>query len=189
LECGGLAPLWSRAKRGNFDLRAPRAIKAAPAAALQGGAFASNFLCALQCDIELMFSRKSTAFVVVIVLAVCAVIAQAQKMNRIARGVWGGQHISINVGATSAAIEYDCAKGVIDGPLVVDDDGHFNLRGTHIMERGGPIRADENPKGKPASYTGSIKGNTMTLTLKLADEDVETFTLEKGKRGELFKCK
>jgi len=29
----------------------------------------------------------------------------------------------------------------------------------------------------------------MTLTLKLTDSDSETFTLEKGKPGELFKCK
>ena len=57
------------------------------------------------------------------------------------------------------------------------------------MERGGPVRADENPKGYPATYTGSIKGNTMTLTLKIADLDEETFTLEKGKPGELVKCK
>jgi hypothetical protein len=133
-----------------------------------------------------MFFKKSTV-IVVFLLPVCAVMAQ--KMNRIATGVWGGPHISIKVGAKSAAIEYDCAKGVIDGPLTVDSDGHFNLHGTHTMERGGPVRADENPKGQPASYTGSIKGNTMTLTLKLADEDVETFTLEKEKPGELFKCK
>jgi hypothetical protein len=136
-----------------------------------------------------MFLKQGTVFVVVIVLAVGAAMAQKQKMNRIATGVWGGPHISIKVGSKSATIEYDCAKGVIDGPLVVDSDGHFNLRGTHTMERGGPIRADDNPKAQPANYTGSIKGTTMTLTLKLADEDVETFTLEKGKPGELFKCK
>jgi hypothetical protein len=29
----------------------------------------------------------------------------------------------------------------------------------------------------------------MTLTLKINDSDDETFTLEKGKPGELFKCK
>ncbi len=57
------------------------------------------------------------------------------------------------------------------------------------MERGGPIRADDEPNGHPATYTGSIKGNTMTLTLKVGDSDEETFTLEKGKEGELFKCK
>jgi hypothetical protein len=29
----------------------------------------------------------------------------------------------------------------------------------------------------------------MTLTLKVGDSDEETFTLEKGKPGELVKCK
>jgi len=113
----------------------------------------------------------------------------AKYQQRIATGVWGGQHISIKVGTKSATIEYDCASGVINGPLVVDRNGNFNLRGTHRMERGGPVRADEDSRQVPASYTGSIKGNTMTLTLKLSDSDEETFTLEKGKPGELFKCK
>ena len=110
-------------------------------------------------------------------------------MQRISTGVWGGQHISMNVKAKSAAIEYDCATGVIDGPLVVDADGHFNLRGTHTMEHGGPIRADDKPSGEPATYTGTVKGNAMTLILKIGDSEEETFTLEKGKPGELVKCK
>jgi hypothetical protein len=136
-----------------------------------------------------MFSKKSTGVFVVVLLAVFSVIARTQTMQRIPTGNWGGQHINLVVGAKSATIEYDCASGVIQGPLVVDRDGNFNLRGTHRMERGGPIRADEKPNEVPATYTGSIKGNTMTLNLKLSDSDVETFTLEKGKEGDLFKCK
>ena len=116
-------------------------------------------------------------------------ISVMTKMQRIPKGVWGGQHINIEVGEKSATIEYDCASGVINGPLVVDSNGNFKLRGTHRIERGGPIRADEKPNEHPATYTGSIKGNTMTLTLKLSSSDEETFTLEKGKQGELFKCK
>lgn len=115
--------------------------------------------------------------------------AKTQNMQRIPTGVWGGQHINIEVGEKSARIEYDCASGVINGPLSVDANGNFKLRGTHRIERGGPIRADDDSKGQPATYTGSIKGNTMTLTLKVSDADTETFTLEKGKEGELFKCK
>jgi hypothetical protein len=134
-----------------------------------------------------MLLKKSAVFVVLAMLF--AVTAKTQKMNRVATGVWGGQHISMKVGAKSATIEYDCAKGTIDSPLVVDTDGRFNLHGTHTMERGGPIRADETPKGHPATYIGSVKGNTMTLTLKIADGEDETFTLERGKTGELFKCK
>jgi hypothetical protein len=135
-----------------------------------------------------MHLYKSTGTLVLLLLVV-SVSAKNQRMQQIPSGLWGGQHISLNVGSKSATIEYDCATGVIDGPLAVDADGRFNLRGTHRMERGGPLRADDNPPDHPATYTGTIKGNTMTLTLKVGDSDEETFTLEKGKPGELVKCK
>ena len=124
-----------------------------------------------------------------VLLVSLVLLISIMNMQRIPTGVWGGQHINIEVGEKSAKIEYDCASGVIDGPLTVDANGNFKLRGTHRVERGGPIRADDDSKGHPATYTGSIKGNTMTLTLKISDMDTETFTLEKGKEGELFKCK
>ncbi len=136
-----------------------------------------------------MYCKKRTGILIIVLLSIFSLAVATQKMQRIAKGVWGGQHINLNVGANSATIEYDCASGVIDGPLVIDSEGKFNLRGTHSPERGGPMRADDNPNRQPASYSGSIKGNTMTLKLKLGDSDVETFTLEKGKPGDLFKCK
>ena len=116
----------------------------------------------------------------------CAGVAE---MQRIPTGIWGGEHINIEVGEKSASIEYDCAHGMIEGPLLVDANGRFNLRGTHTPERGGPIRMDEQPRSQPASYMGSVNGGKMTVTLKLKDSEEETFTLEKGKQGELFKCK
>ena len=122
-------------------------------------------------------------------LLLIAIGVGSQKMQPIATGVWGGQHINLEADEKSATIEYDCANGSIDGPLVVDGNGKFSWRGTHRMERGGPIRADEKSKEYPATYTGSVNGNTMTLTLRVSDMDEETFTLEKGKPGDLFKCK
>jgi hypothetical protein len=110
-------------------------------------------------------------------------------MRTIPAGAWGGDHIRVDVGSKSASVEYDCAHGVIEGPLSMDANGRFNLRGTHTPERGGPIRADEQPRSQPAKYVGSISGNTMTLTLKLEGAEEETFTLEKGKEANLFKCK
>lgn len=116
-------------------------------------------------------------------------LGSAQKMQKIATGTWGGQHINIDVGADSATIEYDCAHGTIEGPLVVDAAGNFEWCGTHTRERGGPIREDRPPQAHPATYTGTIKGDVMTLRLKLSEDDVETFTLKKGKQGRLVKCK
>ncbi|HEU4766058.1 MAG TPA: hypothetical protein VFS77_01750 [Pyrinomonadaceae bacterium] len=110
-------------------------------------------------------------------------------MQKIPDGVWGGEHIRLEVGAKSATIEYDCAHGLIEGPLVVDAGGRFNLRGTHTPERGGPVREDERRPSLPAKYVGSIAGDKMTLTLKLDGADDETFTLHKGKEANLFKCK
>lgn len=122
-----------------------------------------------------------------IFLISCAGAIDMQQ--RIPAGAWGGDHIALEVGEKSATIEYDCAHGVIDGPLVVDANGRFDLRGKHTFERGGPIRADEQPRSEPATYVGSIAGNKMTLTLKLANEEDETFKLEQGKEANLFKCK
>ena len=136
-----------------------------------------------------MSSKKYIGVLIVGLLVFVSVTAETRKMQRIPVGHWGGPHIKMSVGAKSATIEYDCASGTIKGPLVIDRAGNFNLRGVHRMERGGPVRAGEKPNEVPATYTGSIKGNTMTLNLKLSDSDVETFTLEKGKEGELFKCK
>jgi hypothetical protein len=140
-------------------------------------------------NVALMSWHKGIGVLLVVSLLLIFATAKTQKMHRIPTGVWGGEHIHMKVGAKSATIEYDCATGVINGPLVVNSNGEFNLRGTHTMERGGPVRADAEPKGHAATYTGSIKGKTMTLTLKLDGSDDETFTLQQGKPGELVKCK
>ena len=136
-----------------------------------------------------MYCEKSVRVLLVCLVLFISVTAKTLNMQRIPTGVWGGQHINIEVGEKSATVEYDCASGVINGPLVVDGDGSFKLQGTHKMERGGPIRAGDDSKGQPATYTGSIKGKTMTLTLKVGDGEPETFTLEQGKEGRLVKCK
>lgn len=135
--------------------------------------------------------KAGYSVVVVLLLSLCAAALVYSRMTqRIPRGEWGGDHISMNVGERSAKIEYDCAEGEIQGPLVVDGQGKFELHGTFTMERGGPIRQGESSRPQPASYSGEIKGNTMTLILKISDsEDAETFTLEKGKAGKLVKCK
>lgn len=112
-------------------------------------------------------------------------------MQRTVSGTWGGQHISIEANGRSASIEYDCATGTINGPLTLDSKGHFTWRGYHNREHGGPIRIDEKSNAQPANYRGWIQGDTMTLTVTLAnsDESPGTFTLTRGSQGKVFKCR
>ena len=117
--------------------------------------------------------------------------SRPRKMQRLPTGSWGGPHIQMVVETQSAAIEYDCANGKIDGPLTFDSKGRFTWRGMHNREHFGPIRMNQKPDSRPALYSGSVKGNTMTLTVKFADtnEVLETYTLTRGSSGRVHKCK
>ena len=135
--------------------------------------------------------NKLLVFVSLLLLIAGSAAAKPRKMQRLQPGSWGAPHIRIDVEQSSATIDYDCANGTIDGPLTYDRKGNFTWRGTHNREHPGPTRIDETSNSRRAIYTGSIKGDTMTLTVKLADanEVVETFTLKRGGYGRVFKCK
>ena len=106
------------------------------------------------------------------------------------KGTWGAQGISMEVTDSGADIGYDCAHGSITEKIVLDSQGHFSARGRHASEHGGPIRLGEEKNDRPATYRGSVKGDTMTLTVTLSgsDETVGTFTLTHGKSGRLRRC-
>ena len=117
-------------------------------------------------------------------------LGKSRKPQRVAVGTWGGQHVRMEVAASSATLEYDCANGTITGPLTIDRRGRFSWRGTHTREHGGPIRVDEKTNSRPARYTGSTDGKKITLTVTLTDtnETVGTYTLVRGQQGRVFKC-
>lgn len=111
--------------------------------------------------------------------------------NSIQVGIWGGDHIRLQVTDKGAEIEYDCAHGTIEQTVAVDRAGRFDLKGKHTAEGHGPIRRDREPVARPAHYTGKISGDTMTLTVTLTDksETVGTFTLMRGSEGQVMKCR
>lgn len=118
-------------------------------------------------------------------------VAKNRKMRIIPDGIWGGPHIRISVEGKLAAVEYDCAHGTIEGPLSIDGEGKFSLSGSHVRERGGPVRQGKAEDSHPAQYTGWTDGKTMTLTVTLANtnEELGTFELTRGQEGRLWKCK
>jgi hypothetical protein len=133
----------------------------------------------------------SMALVLFVTLSSSESLAGGRKARRLAQGSWGGAHIRMEVGKESATIEYDCAHGEINGPLVIDRRGRFSLKGTHSPEHPGPIRSDETGLSEPANYSGWTDGKRMTLTVTLArrKQTVGTFDLTLGGGGRVFKCK
>lgn len=109
---------------------------------------------------------------------------------RPAVGIWGGTGIRLDITASDAAIEYDCAHGTIDQPIVADRAGRFSARGTHVREHGGPIRIDEPPDRHPATYEGELSGNSLRLAVTLVDthQTAGTFSATLNGAARLVKC-
>jgi hypothetical protein len=105
--------------------------------------------------------------------------------------VWGGDHVSLVMSEKNATLEFDCAEGVILNAVKPDASGNFNVEGTYTPQRGGPVKKDAPPQDIPATYKGTIQGNTMHLEVILANPEQQPppLTLTRGKAGRVVKCR
>ena len=106
-------------------------------------------------------------------------------------GVWGGEHIRFEVTERGAAIEYDCAHGTIEGRIVVDGQGRFNVYGLHYEEHGGPSRPGDDAAGYRVRLSGRVGGSLMKLTVTRPGtrELIGAFTLARDREANLVKCR
>ncbi|HEU4821021.1 MAG TPA: hypothetical protein VFS87_07690 [Qipengyuania sp.] len=105
-------------------------------------------------------------------------------------GRWGGEHVGLTLDATGGTVEYDCAAGRIDEPIVPDTNGGFNAGGSHTPNTGGPERVGEPRPNYPARYTGTVSGDTMRLQVTLPGRDLEMppLVLRRGVEPQLTRC-
>lgn len=106
-------------------------------------------------------------------------------------GLWGGEHISMQVTELRTTIEYDCAHGTIDRRITLDRRGRFRVSGMQVAERGGPVRQNEQPAGYPVRFAGQVNGKSMRLTVtnSVTRELLGVFTLVYGSEPKLRKCR
>ncbi len=105
-------------------------------------------------------------------------------------GQWGGQHVGLVLTETGGQLDYDCAAGSIDGPLVGDSSGRFTAAGTHTPGTGGPAQVGVIPPSYPPRYTRSIRGDTMILTVDVAaiGARIGPYPLRRGAEPVLMRC-
>ena len=82
-------------------------------------------------------------------------------------GVWGGDHVQMTVTDSTATLQFDCAHGISDGPLLLDANNHFDFSGT-ITQEGGPIPATGS-RTFVADYSGTVTGASMSLVASFTD--------------------
>jgi hypothetical protein len=96
----------------------------------------------------------------------------------------------MDVTDNGASLDFDCASGRITEAIVPDRAGKFTAKGLFARQRPGPTREGDDNDGQPATYTGVINGENLTLTINLTrnDEKVGTFTLGHGKPARIRRC-
>jgi hypothetical protein len=104
-------------------------------------------------------------------------------------GAWGGPSAAIAFEGGLAHVRFDCASGTIDEPVSPAKDGSFEARGTYRAGMPGPVRVGQIFTSQPASYSGQVVKDIMTLTVTLEDgTELGPFTLTNGAAPQLVRC-
>ncbi|MEO6581891.1 MAG: hypothetical protein ABIN68_03675 [Sphingomicrobium sp.] len=106
-----------------------------------------------------------------------------------ASGTWGGPHIGLILEGGLGRLEYDCASGTVDSPVIPAADGSFTATGTHRPGQGGPIRVGQIFTSVRATYAGTIVKDHITLGVVLEDGTaLGPFSLDRGVPAQLTRC-
>lgn len=109
-------------------------------------------------------------------VALSAVVSCVSPDNTIvvSAGEWGGQNADLRVTQSGATAQFKCgAVGVVPKPLTLDASGGFDVAGTYET----PV-VQVGPR--PARFTGSVSGSSMTLDVTVSDSHLGPFTLRLG---------
>lgn len=106
-------------------------------------------------------------------------------------GLWGGEHVSLEITRQGGTLEFDCAHGAFKGRPQLDAQGRFVIAGIYEAEQGGPVRADEKPNVIKVEYVGLVKAGKLQLSIRRAGAKraFAVFELVHGQEAMLFKCK
>lgn len=128
----------------------------------------------------------------VVMTALCAPGYEGAPTGQtVERGLWGGDHMSLDVTSAGADADFDCAHGAISQAITLDRSGRFDAAGTYTPESPGPQREGQGGQPQVARYTGRVRGSTMTVTIAIAGggETLGPFTLTRGAPPRVVKCR
>lgn len=120
------------------------------------------------------------------IVAVLACSAATSTPVTEVTGTWGGDNAGLIVNDTDVHVHIGCTLGDAVGPIRPDADGRFEASGTYNVDAFPVDRGITHP----ATFTGQIVGQTMTLTVSLNDTArvLGPVTLIYGKEPKMGPC-
>ena len=129
---------------------------------------------------------RPTLLALAAALSACASVPTARGP---VTGDWGGTHVGLKLGPAGGVLDYDCAAGTIDGPVVLQSGGSFHAIGMHTPAAGGPERLGEVRPSYRTRYSGAVRGDRMTLQARVENGMLlGPFTLVRGAEPVIMRC-
>ena len=125
-------------------------------------------------------------FAAATVFAILACSAATSTRITEVGGTWGGENAGLIVNNTDVHVHIGCTLGDAAGPIRPDANGRFEATGTYNVDAYPVDRGILHP----ATFSGQIVGETMTLTVSLTDaaRSLGPVTLIYGKEPKMGPC-
>ena len=111
------------------------------------------------------------------------------RLDSLTPGMWGGDHVRLEVTEGGATVDFDCAHGRVEGRIAVDSAGRFDVGGMFYAERGGPVREGEEARPVPMRLTGLVGGSIMKLRVTRGGTQMGDYTLTRDREPRVVKCR
>jgi hypothetical protein len=119
-------------------------------------------------------------------LALCSVVLLGCASNpmpvSVPSGDWGGHNADLTVTDVGATAQFKCgAVGQVTQALSLDSSGRFSVSGTYDPKivLGGP---------RPATFTGSLTGSRLQLSIQTGDTVLGPFDLGRNEAAAFDVC-
>ena len=128
--------------------------------------------------------RKVSVIPIVFALIACSAATSTPITDVI--GTWGGDNAGMIVNGNDVHVHIGCTLGDAAGPIHPDANGQFELTATYNVDAYPVNRGITHP----ATFSGQIVGQTMTLTVSLTDtgQVLGPVTLVYGKEPKMGPC-
>lgn len=93
-----------------------------------------------------------------------AVVPDGGSPASVAGGAWGGVGAALEVGASEARLELDCAHATFAAPISLDAQGEFRISVGMVFE-GGPEREGETRPATPVVLAGKLVSGKLGLAV------------------------
>jgi hypothetical protein len=105
-------------------------------------------------------------------------------------GTWRSIAAEMTLTVQGGSIQFGCASGTINAPVMLNAQGEFLVNGTYTQGSGVPPPPESPPPTpQPTVYSGKVSGNTLTLNLQIqGGSPGSPFTLERDGTAQVIFC-